>query len=171
MRFFAIAILLLAGCSTYQVVPTTNSTPGSRSGQVDILYSSPARPYQSVGMVSARRYKPGFVDPTITDALTQLRAAGAQVGADAVIVRSQQANDGRRLITVEGEAIRYTDVSNAGASTVASNALAKGFSNGRGCDDVSLVSESNGRFVYQAKCPAGRTLLIECLGQTCNAIN
>lgn len=101
--------LSLAACSTYQVTPTTNSAPGTRSGQVDVLFSPPQRPYVSVGIVSAKRYKPGFTDPTVSDALPQIRAAGAEVGADAVIVRnSRTAND--RHIVVEGEAIRYTDL-------------------------------------------------------------
>lgn len=158
----------LGGCTTYQVVPTTNSLPGSRSGQVDILYSNPQRPFRSVGMVSARKYKPGFTDPTIADALEQLRAAGQQVSADAVIIRHTQANDGRRLITVEGEAIQYTDVAGAGPTSAAA---ARGFSSGRGCGDPSLLSDADGVSLYQAKCPAGATLIVECRGEACNARN
>lgn len=161
---------LLAGCTSYQVVPTSNSVPGTRSGQVDILYSNPQRPFRSVGMVSAKKYKPGFSDPTISDALQQLRAAGAQVGADAVIVRGQVAGGGTRMITVEGEAIRYTDVS-AGETGVESAAAASGFSSGRGCGRPALLSEHDGVSLYQASCPSGATLIIECRGQTCNARN
>lgn len=169
IRFACIALLLsLAGCTSYQVIPTTNSMPGTRSGQVDILYSNPQRPYRSVGMVSARKYQPGWVDPTIADALDQLRAAGAQVQADAVIVRSRQANDGRRLITVEGEAIQYTDVAGAGPDSAAA---ATGFSSGRGCGAPTLLSDANGVALYQARCPAGATLIIECRGLSCNARN
>jgi hypothetical protein len=163
---------LASSCSTYQVVPTTNSEPGSRSGQVDILYSTPQRPYRSVGMVSARKYKPGFVDPTVSDALVQLRSAGQQVGADAVIVRNKQANDGRRVVTVEGEAIQYTDVATTGSSaSAASAASAKGFSSGRGCGSPSLLSDANGVTLYQAQCPSGATLILECRGESCNARN
>jgi hypothetical protein len=164
-------VLLLAGCSSYQVVPTTNSAPGTRSGQIDILYSTPQRPYRSVGAVSATRYKPGWTDPTVTDALPELRAAAAKVGADAVIVRSSRSNNDRHIV-VEGEAIRYTDVADEGASsTVESAALAKGFSDGRGCGDVSLVSDSDGRTVYQSRCPGGRTLIVECHARSCDALN
>jgi hypothetical protein len=175
MKKIAAAALLLvvSACTTYQVTPVTNSTPGSRSGQVDVLFTNPTRPFETIGMVSAKRYKPGFSDPTVSDAIEQIRAAGRQVGADGVIVRSHHAPHDRRIVHVEGEAIRYTDVASAKAGTagVSMGALAKGFSNGRGCGDVALVSEKDGRWVYQAVCPAGRTLLVECRGETCNAIN
>jgi hypothetical protein len=173
MKKIAVAALLLAvsACTTYQVTPVTNSAPGSRSGQVDVLFTNPTRPFETIGMVSAKRYKPGFSDPTVSDAIEQIRAAGRQVGADGVIVRSHHAPHDRRIVHVEGEAIRYTDVASSGTAGVGMAALAKGFSNGRGCGDVSLVSEKDGRWVYQAVCPAGRTLLVECRGETCNAIN
>lgn len=172
--------LLLTACTTYQVTPTTNAAPGSRSGVVDVLFAPPARPYTSVGIVSARKYKPGFVDPTTSDAIPQLQAAGAQVGADAVIVRSSQANDGRRLITVEGEAIRYNDVSPIGSSTAAATAApaspaagyeaALRYAAERGCasNGVSMVSGN----VYRASCSStGRSLIIQCQGQSCKEVN
>ena len=162
---------LLAGCSTTQVTPTANSVPGSRTGAVDVLYSTPSRPYRSIGIVSAKRYKPGWTDPTTSDAVPQLRAAGAQLGADAVIVRGSRSNNDRHVV-VEGEAIVYTDISGADSGeAVRIGALAQGFSIGRGCGNVSLISASEGRYVYQAVCPAGRTLIVECKGTTCNAIN
>ncbi len=162
-------LLLLAGCSSSQVVPTRNSAPGTRSGQIDVLYSTPQRPYLTVGAVSATRYKPGWTDPTVTDALPELREAAAKVDADAVIVGSSRSNNDRHIV-VEGEAIRYTDVSGVRtSSTVQSAALAKGFSSSRGCGDVSLTSDSNGRTVYQSKCPGGRTLIVECRAQSCDA--
>lgn len=101
-------LLALAGCSTYQVTPVTNLMPGQRTGMVDVLMSNPRRPYETIGFVSAKRYKPGFTDPTVSDAIPQIRAAGAQVGADAVIVRTWRSNNDRHVV-VEGEAIRYTD--------------------------------------------------------------
>lgn len=168
----AAVIFALSGCTTYQVVPTTNSAPGTRSGQVDILYSNPQRPYYSVGSVSARKYKPGFADPTISDALEQLRAAGSQVHADAVIVRHSVGQNGTRTITVEGEAIRYTDVGSAAGSEAAGNAAAaKGFASARGCSAPTLLSDAGGSILYQAKCAAGATLIIECRAQACSARN
>lgn len=165
-------VLILSACSSYQVTPTTNSVPGSSSGQVDVLYAAPQRPYRSVGIVSAKRYKPGWSDPTVSDAIPQLREAAAQVGADAVIVRGSVPGGGTRYITIEGEAVQYTDVASSGGNSgVESAAAAQGFSKGRGCESASLVSAADGRSVYQAKCPAGRTLLIECRALDCNAIN
>lgn len=166
----AVALAFLAGCSTTQVMPTANSMPGTRSGTVDVLYSAPQRPYISVGIVSAKRYKPGFTDPTASDAIPQLRAAGAQVGADAVIVRSTRSNNDRHVV-VEGEAIRYTDVAANDPGMASSVSAARGFSNGRGCGDVSLLSDNGGVSLFQAKCPAGATLIVECRGERCNARN
>lgn len=164
-------VLFVTACSSYQVTPTTNSAPGSRSGQVDVLYSTPQRPYHSVGIVSAKKYKPGWSDPTIADAIPQLKEAAAQVGADGVIVRGTVAGNQTRFITVEGEAIRYTDVTSNSSATVAAASAAKGFSSGRGCGAPSLLSENGGMTLYQAKCPSGSTLIIECRGESCIARN
>lgn len=106
----------LAACSGYQVhsnLPAGAYVAPTNASAVQVLYSPPQRPYESVGIVSARRYKPGWTDPSVGDAVPQLQAAGAQLGADAVIVRGDRAlND--RHITVEAEAIRYTDKAEAG---------------------------------------------------------
>ena len=99
----------LAGCSNYQAhsnLPTPYAP--TNANQVQILYSPPQRTYTSIGIVSANRYKPGWTDPTVSDAIPQLQAAGAQIGADAVIVRSDRSNNDRHVV-VEGEAIKFTD--------------------------------------------------------------
>lgn len=98
----------LAGCSTYQAHSNllTPYAPTNAS-QVQIPYSPPQRAYTSIGIVSANRYKPGWTDPTVSDAIPQLQAAGAEIGADAVIVRSDRSNNDRHVV-VEGEAIKFT---------------------------------------------------------------
>lgn len=93
---------LLSACSTISVTPVSNG----HAGYVAVLYSPPSRPYDVVGVVTAKRYKPGWTDPTTADAIPQLQAAGAQVGADAVIVKDSVARGDRNII-VDGEAIRY----------------------------------------------------------------
>ena len=101
----------LSGCSTYQVhsnLPTGTSIAPTNASQVQVLYSPPQRPYESIGIVSVKRYKPGWTDPSVSDAIPQLQAAGAQIGANAVIVRSGRALNDRHIM-VEAEAIRYTD--------------------------------------------------------------
>lgn len=101
-------ISALVGCSTYQAhsnLPTPYAP--TNANHVQILYSPPQRAYTSIGIVSANRYKPGWTDPTVSDAIPQLQAAGAQIGADAVIVRSDRSNNDRHVV-VEGEAIKYT---------------------------------------------------------------
>lgn len=108
----SVAAVLLAGCSTTQVysnMPAGTPVSTPQNGMVQVLYSYPTnRPYEVVGVVSAKRYKPGWTDPTVGDAVPQLRAAGAQLGADAVVVRSARSNNDRHTV-VEAEAIRYTD--------------------------------------------------------------
>lgn len=106
----AVAIGVLGGCSTYEVhsnLPAGTVVTPTNASQVQILYSPPNRPYQSIGIVSAVRYKPGWTDPSVSDAVPQLQAAGAKLGADAVIIHSERSMNDRH-ITVEGEAIRYT---------------------------------------------------------------
>lgn len=106
----ALTACCLVGCSSYQVhsnLPAGRFIAPTNASAVQILYSPPNRPYQSIGIVSAVRYKPGWTDPSVADAIPELQAAGAKFGADAVIIRSDRSlND--RHITVEGEAIRYT---------------------------------------------------------------
>lgn len=108
-RYALLAMLALAGCTTTQVTPVHNYAAGTHTGQVDVLYTPPNRPYKTVAFVSAKKYKPGFSDPTVSDAIPEMQAAGMGVGADAVIVRDSNGQSGRRIIVVECEAIKYTD--------------------------------------------------------------
>jgi len=111
MKRILLACLLLAGCSTTQVYsnyPAGTMAGTNTTGQIAVLYSTPSRPYEVLGVVSANRYKPGWTDPTVSDAIPQLRAAGLQLGADAIIVRSSRSLNDRHT-DVEAEAIRYTD--------------------------------------------------------------
>lgn len=106
-----LAAFSITGCSSTQIYSNAPAgvTPGTNtSGQVAVIYSYPTRPYEVLGVVSAKRYKPGWTDPTVSDAIPQLRAAGAQLGADAVVVRSSRSNNDRHTV-VEAEAIRYLD--------------------------------------------------------------
>lgn len=123
--FGVLAATLVVGCSTYQAhsnMPTALAPTNASS--VQVLYSPPQRAYESIGIVSAKRYKPGWTDPTVSDAIPQLQAAGAQIGADAVIVRSDRAlND--RHVTVEGEAIRYTSTGTPAAPVANPDATMK----------------------------------------------
>jgi len=111
MKWILGASLLLAGCSSTQVYsnyPAGNAPAAANAGHVAVIYSYPQRPYDVIGVVSAKRYKPGWSDPTVSDAIPQLQAAGAQLGADAVVVRSSRSNNDRHTV-VEAEAIRYLD--------------------------------------------------------------
>lgn len=71
------------------------------------LLATAARVHLYRHRLGANRYKPGWTDPTVSDAIPQLQAAGAQIGADAVIVRSDRSNNDRHVV-VEGEEIKFT---------------------------------------------------------------
>ena len=104
-------VLALAGCSTTQVysnLPPGAPPPVNQTGAVQVFYSNPSRPYEVVGVISANRYKPGWTDPTVSDAIPQLRQAAAQLGAHAIVVRSSRSNNDRHTV-VEAEAIRFKD--------------------------------------------------------------
>lgn len=115
--FLALFGLILTGCTTVQ----THSFGGSdiqnamgslgqqrsRLQNIQILYSDPRRDYDSIGTFSVKKYKPGFSDPTVTDALEQLKEAAHKLNADAVIIRNTNTPHGKRYIIVEGEAIRW----------------------------------------------------------------
>jgi hypothetical protein len=112
MKFsILVGSLLLAGCSSTQIYdnrPAGMPASAPASGVVQVLYSYPTRPYEVIGVVSAKRYKPGWTDPTVGDAIPQLREAGLKLGADAVVVRSSRSNNDRHTV-VEAEAVKYLD--------------------------------------------------------------
>lgn len=103
--------LLLTACSTTQVysnLPAGVPVPVNSTGVVQVFYSYPTRPYEVIGVVSAKRYKPGWTDPTVSDAIPQLKSAGQQLGAHAIVVRGSRSNNDRHTV-VEAEAIRFTN--------------------------------------------------------------
>lgn len=101
--------LAIAGCSTTQVYQNPGATfAPTTADRVAVFYSAPQRAHEVLGVVSATRWKPGFTDPSVSDALPQLRQAAAQLGADGVVVRASRSNNDRHTV-VEAEAIRFTD--------------------------------------------------------------
>ena len=120
MRLLSIALLLATtllstSCTTVQThsfgsapVVTKAGQPGQMAyrGNIQILYAEPRRDYHSLGTFSVRKYKPGWSDPTVTDALPELRQSASQLGADAVIIRHTTTQN-TRFITIEGEAIKW----------------------------------------------------------------
>ncbi len=105
MKWLVLAVAVsLSACTTTQI----HRNPSSGiAGGVQVLYQTPARPYESLGLVSAKKYKPGWTDPTVADAIPQLQAAAQQLGADAIVVHNSQDGGGTRMIRVEAEAIKF----------------------------------------------------------------
>ena len=112
----ALVVASLAGCTTVQTnsfgsapVVSEVGRPGQAAahGQIQVLYAEPRRDYESLGTFSVKKYKPGWSDPTVSDAIPELKTAAANLGADAVIIRDTKSNGYSRFITIEGEAIRW----------------------------------------------------------------
>ena len=113
---FTASLLALTGCTTVQTnsygqspVVNESENPGQdhRPGHIHILYAEPKRDYESLGTFSVRKYKPGWSDPTVSDAIPELKEAALGLGGQAVIIRSTSSNGYTRFITIEGEAIRW----------------------------------------------------------------
>ena len=106
MKYALVAVFaLLSGCSTTEVY--RNPSVGSSVGAVQILYQIPNVPYTSLGIVSAKKYKPGWTDPTVMDAIPQLQEAARSLGADAIVVHASKDGNGTRIVRVEAEAIKF----------------------------------------------------------------
>jgi hypothetical protein len=116
--FLITSIILIntSGCTTVQThsyanAPVVNDMyKGGQKASVDnvqILYSEPRKNYESIGVFSIKKYKPGFTDPTVSDAIDELKEAGRNLGASAVIIRNVTTHNGTRFTTIEGEAIRW----------------------------------------------------------------
>ena len=115
---FMAVLFSMTACTTVQTydygvssVPSNTSHSYSppatpQPGQIQILYAQPQQAYNSLGMFSVRKYKPGWSDPTVSDAIPELRQAAQRLGADAVIIRNVQSQN-TRITTIEGEAIRW----------------------------------------------------------------
>ena len=107
---FAVAVACaLSACTTTKVTGVgLPSAPSAASSRVDVFLSPPQRDYEVIGIVSATKWKPGWTDPSVGDAVPQLQDAARKLGADGVIVRSSRSNNDRHVV-VEAEAIRYKD--------------------------------------------------------------
>ncbi len=108
--------IIISGCTTVQThsysnAPVVNdmykSGQKAAIGNVQILYSEPRKNYESIGVFSVKKYKPGFSEPTVADAIEELKEAGKNLGASAVIIRKVTPHNGTRFTTIEGEAIRW----------------------------------------------------------------
>lgn len=112
----SVMLITTSGCTTVQTHSYANAPVVNdmyKSGQkasvdnVQILYSEPRQNYESIGVFSVKKYKPGFSDPTVSDAIDELKEAGKKLGATAVIIRNVRTHNGTRFTTIEGEAIRW----------------------------------------------------------------
>lgn len=96
-------VLSVSGCSTMQYTanPQGASAPGVR-----VLYDYPQAKFKNLGVIDFDFYQPGWREPTITDALPQLRAKVTEVGGNAVIVRNQRiGSQNNRFIAISAEVL------------------------------------------------------------------
>ncbi len=117
-KYFLITLLIIStsACTTVQTHSYSNAPVVNdmyKNGQksyidnVQILYSEPRSNYESIGVFSIKKYKPGFSEPSVSDAFDELKEAGKKLGASAVIIRNVHPHYGTRFTTIEGEAIRW----------------------------------------------------------------
>ena len=103
-KVLAILAFTLAGCSTMQC--TANSQSAVR-GSVQVLYDYPKGSFTNLGVIDFDYYQPGFHEPTVNDALPDLKAKALAVGGNALIVRNQRlGQNNNRFITVSAEVLR-----------------------------------------------------------------
>ena len=95
--------LALFGCSTMQY--TVNPQVGDPSG-VQVLYTYPNSNFKSLGIIDFDYYQPGFREPTVTDALPELKEKVREAGGNALIIRNQRIGQfNSRFITISAEVI------------------------------------------------------------------
>ena len=100
-----VLVAALVGCGTPQVRSYGEGAQATDADAVVVLYSFPNWDHDKLGAVHLRYYRPGLTDPTVEQAEPRLRAAGAELGADAVVVLDSE-RGGDRTVRIRAEAIR-----------------------------------------------------------------
>jgi hypothetical protein len=102
--FLISTIFLASSCSTMQYTP--NQAGGGYDG-VDVLYEYPSTKFKSLGVIDFDFYQPGWREPTVTDALPELKQKVRENGGNALIVRDQRiGRHNSRYITISAECLR-----------------------------------------------------------------
>ena len=106
-------VLSLSSCTHTDV----NPSPSGAGGAVQVLYTPPSgRPYTELGLVTTQSGQTIFHDRSTNGMIQKLQAQAAQMGADAIIVRSANAglwglqgggNTGFDRGSAEAVAIKY----------------------------------------------------------------
>lgn len=98
-----LSAVLLTACSTMQYTPNPQS---GTDGGVRVLYDYPRAKHRNLGVIDFDYYQPGFREPTVSDALPNLKAKVSSVGGNALIVRNQKiGRNNNRFITVSAEVL------------------------------------------------------------------
>lgn len=84
---------------------TPNPQEANTSG-VQVLYAYPSSRFKSIGVIDFDYYQPGFREPTVTDAIPELKAKVREAGGNALIVRNQRIGQfNNRFITISAEVL------------------------------------------------------------------
>ena len=101
---WALAALLLVGCTTVEVTRTTKEKfPRTKVAEVQILKTTPAQAYDEIGTVAVS----GFKIKEASKMHQQLREKAAAVGADAVILTTENLDPKKDEYWATGAAIRF----------------------------------------------------------------
>lgn len=84
----------------------------SQDEDVRVLYEYPRdAKFENLGLVEVEHYRVGFREPKLDDALPKLKARAAELGGNAVIVRSQKVDNlSSRKISLTAEVLRLAPI-------------------------------------------------------------
>lgn len=75
-----------------------------------VLYDYPRSDYESLGIIDFDFYRPGFRQPTVTDALPELKEKVKSAGGNALIIRNQRIGaNNNRFIEISAEVLEIRE--------------------------------------------------------------
>ena len=102
---FSLFAVVLCGCTTVTQV-SEKKYPPTDPAKVEILYESPQRPHEVIGLVSYSGGK-GLLGGDTKHLIENCKEGAAQLGADAVIVSSLELSGIGRRAKISGTAIKW----------------------------------------------------------------
>lgn len=93
-----------AGCVHTHVVQV-----GGMQGGVDVMFEYPrSGSYTNLGLIDVNYYRPGFSQPSLTEAMPKVLDQARAMGGNAVIIRNHYPGEWQRSIIVSAEVLRVT---------------------------------------------------------------
>ena len=93
--------LALTACVHTHVIQTAGIHDG-----VDVMYEYPKGQYTNLGTIDVNYYRPGFTQPSLTEAMPKVTAQARAMGGNAMIIRNHYPGEWNRSIIVTAEVLR-----------------------------------------------------------------